>query len=343
MAVSGPAPRERQPAAPGLPVSASEQAAAARRGAGLFRPGDRGVLRVAGGDRVRWLDGMLSNDIAALAPGDEGSGCHALLLTRQGRIVADPHVLLRPECLWLELPLDALAHTREVLERFIIADDVALEDASAELERIVLEGPGAAALAAPDLAPNACAEQTLASVSFVVAAWGVTGTGRQLFVPAGGADVVVAALREAAAPGALVEAGPEALEILRIEAGVPRLGVELDEEVLPAEARLDAAVSTTKGCYTGQEVVARMASRGRVSHRLVGLRFAQPSPAEPGTALEREGRKVGEITSACVSPAAGAIALGFVRDAHSEPGTVLQAGACDATVAELPFVAASAG
>jgi folate-binding protein YgfZ len=324
-------------------VSAREQAAAVRRGTGLFLPSDRGVLRVAGGDRVRWLDGMLSNDIAALTPDDEASGCHALLLTRQGRIVADPHVLLRPECLWLELPRDALAHTTEVLERFIIADDVALADASAEFDRIVLEGPGAAALAAPDLAPNACAEQTLGSVPVVVAAWGVTATGRQLFVPAGSADAVVAALREAAHPGTLVDAGPEALEILRIEAGVPRLGVELDEEVLPAEARLDAAVSTTKGCYTGQEVVARMASRGRVSHRLVGLHFAQPSPAEPGTPLELEGRKVGEITSACVSPAAGSIALGFVRDAHSEPGTVLQAGGLEVAVAELPFVAASPG
>jgi folate-binding protein YgfZ len=324
-------------------VSASEQAAAVRRGAGLFRPSDRGLLRVAGGDRVRWLDGMLSNDIASLTPGEDASGCHALLLTRQGRIVADPHVLLRPECLWLELPREALAHTTEVLERFIIADDVALEDASAELDRIVLEGPGAAALAAPELSPHACLELTLGDVPVVVAAWGVTGTGRQLFVPAGRADDVAAALCDAAAPEILVDAGPEALEILRIEAGVPRLGVELDEEVLPAEARLDAAVSTTKGCYTGQEVVARMASRGRVSHRLVGLQFAEETPVEPGTPLERAGRSVGEITSACVSPAAGAIALGFVRDAHSEPGTVLRAGACETTVAELPFVAVSAG
>jgi folate-binding protein YgfZ len=309
------------------------------RGVGLFRLADRGLLRVTGGDRVRWLDGMLSNEVASLTPGAERSGSHALLLTRQGRIVADPHVLLRPDCLWLELPRAALAHTREVLERFIIADDVALEDASGEFDRVALEGPGAAALVAPELEADACSDLALGGVPVVAAAWGLSGAGRQLFAPAGSGDAVVAALLEAGPDAGLVEAGGDALEILRIEAGIPKLGVELDEEVLPAEARLEAAVSTTKGCYTGQEVVARMASRARVSHLLVGLRFDAAEPASAGAPLEHEGKRIGEVTSACVSPKEGPIALGFVRAAHAEPGTVLQAGGRPARVAPLPFAA----
>jgi len=307
------------------------------RGVGLFRLADRGLLRVTGGDRVRWLDGMLSNEVASLTPGAERSGSYALLLTRQGRIVADPHVLLRPDCLWLELPRAALAHTQEVLDRFIIADDVTLEDASDEVDRIALEGPGAAALVAPELVADACSDIEIGGIPVLAAAWGLSGAGRQLFAPAGAAEVVVAALREAGTDAGLVEAGADALELLRIEAGIPKLGVELDEEVLPAEARLDAAVSTTKGCYTGQEVVARMASRGRVSHLLVGLRFDAAEPASPGAPLEHEGKKVGEITSACVSLKEGPIALGFVRAAHAEPGTALQAGGRPARVAPLPF------
>ena len=322
-------------------MNAGQQAAAVRSGAGLFRPAARGVLRVAGGDRVRWLDGMLSNDVAALAPGPEASGCPALLLTRQGRIVADPHVLLRPECLWLELAREAIAPTREALARFIIADDVELEDASEERERIALEGPEAAGLVAPELAADACSDVEIAGVDVTVAAYGLAlPGGRQLFAPAGSADALVEALRTQAPQ--LVEAGPEALEILRIESGVPRLGPELDEQVLPAEARLEAAVSTTKGCYSGQDVVARMASRGRVSHLLVGLACPGAVPPVPGEALSLAGKPVGEITSACLSATAGAIALGFVRSAHAAAGTKLRAGALDVTVCELPFVSSAA-
>jgi rSAM/selenodomain-associated transferase 1 len=226
-------------------VSATTEAAAVRRGAGLFRLPQRGVLAVEGRDRVRWLDGMLSNDVAGLAPGPERSGCYALLLTRKGRIVADLRVLLRPEALWLELPRGAVAPVAETLGRFIVADDVVLRDASQELERLALEGPAApeileAALGAPlPLAAEAGAEVELAGVRLLVAAFGWSGApARQLFAPAGSGEGVARALAQAGAARGLVEAGAEALEILRIEAGVPRLGTELDEEVLPAEARL---------------------------------------------------------------------------------------------------------
>lgn len=323
-------------------MPAHDPARAARDGAALFRRADAGLVEVTGADRVRWLDGMLSNDVAGLEPGPERSGCPALLLTRKGRIVADPHVLLRPEALWLALARAAAAVAIETLERFVVADRVELADRSDAWERLALEGPAApelldAAAGRPlGLAPGATADAELAGTAVVVAAYGMTRGGRQIFVPAGSAERVAAALRAAGA----AEAGSEALEILRIEAGTPRLFAELDESVLPAEAGLGHAISTEKGCYTGQEIVARLASRGRVNHRLVGLALGGAPVPAPGDAIRDGEREVGEVTSACLSPRAGAVALGFVRATSAAPGTRLDVAGRPARVSPLPFPAA---
>lgn len=328
-------------------MSAADEAQAVRSGAGLFRLPERGLLRVEGGDRLRWLDGMVSNDIRALEPGPERSGCYAALLTRQGRIVADLHVLLREACFWLETSADGATKARETFERFIIADDVTLLDASGEVERLGLEGPAAPAVleaalgAALPLADDACLDIELAGVPLVVASFGWSGApARQLLVPSGAGGRVAAELLAQGEPHGLLEAGPAALDILRVEAGVPRLGAELDEDVLPAEARLERAVSTTKACYTGQEVVARMHSRGRVGHLLVGFEVEGDVAPEPGDVVSAEGRSVGEVTSACISPVHGPIALGYVRSARAEPGTPVRVGDREGRVAELPFGAA---
>ena len=328
-------------------AAAAERAVAVRRSAGLFALPDRGLLQVEGADRVRWLDGMLSNHVGALAPGPDHSGCHALLLTPTARILADPHVLHRGEAFWLELCSDAAESTRVHLERYVIADDVTLQDVSNLWARFSLEGPMAAGLlervtGTPlRLAPNACADLRIGSVAAVVAAYGFSGApGFQLFVPSAlGADVAESLHAEGGA--SLVEGDAATLEILRIESGIPRLGAELDEDVLPAEAGLIAsAVSLTKGCYTGQEIVARLESRGQVAHRLVGLRCEGQTPPAPDTPLEDEsGKRVGEVTSACLSAVAGPIALGYVRRPFDTPGTALRAGSQQAWVAELPFVA----
>ncbi len=306
-----------------------------RAGAGLFRLEGRGLIRVTGGDRERWLNGMLSNDVAALAPGPEASGCYAAQLTRTGRIVADYHVLLRPDSFWLETLRTRVAPALESLDRFLIADDVVLADESGSWDRLGVEGPAAPAVLAaacegglPELAPESGVDARIGGVEGVVAAFGWSGEpARQVFVPAGSGAEVAAALAEAgrATTADWVEADPETLEILRIEAGIPLLGAELDEDVLPDEAHLDHAVSTTKGCYTGQEVVARMRSQGRPGHLLVALAF-DAEPAAPGTHLTQGDRRVGEVTSSCLSPRRGAIGLGFVRRAQAEAGTALRAG-----------------
>jgi folate-binding protein YgfZ len=323
-----------------------ERAAAVRRGAGLFRDLRRGVIAVAGSDRTRWLNGMLSNDVAGLEPGTSSSGCYATLLTPQGRIVADLQVLQRGEVFWLDVAASAVAAVVERLEKYIIADDVQLADRSAEFERLGLEGPGAfeifsrAARNAPRLSPDACADAELAGVSVTVAAFGWSGEAAlQLFAPTGSGMALADGLHAAGAELGLVESDFEVLEILRIEAGVPRLGAELDESVLPAEAGLDRAVSTQKGCYTGQEVVERMRSRGQVSHRLVGLTTVGENPLEIGAEVTAAGKRVGEVTSACLSPTAGAIALAFVRRGFAESGAELQVAGRTARVAALPFSA----
>jgi folate-binding protein YgfZ len=327
-------------------VNLLERAAAVRRGAGLFLDIPRGVIAVAGSDRTRWLNAMISNDVASLEPGTSRSGCYATLLTPQGRIVADLQVLHRGDIFWLDLAASDVAAVAERLERHVIADDVQLADRSAEIERLGLEGPNAfeivsrAAQGAPRLSRDACADLELGGVSVTVAAFGWSGEAAlQLFAPAGAAAAVADGLREVGAELGLVESDFEVLEILRIEAGIPRLGAELDDSVLPAEAGLDRAVSTRKGCYTGQEVLERLRSRGQVSHRLVGLTTGGQTPFEVGAEITAAGKRVGEVTSACLSPAAGAIALAFVRRAFSEPGSELRVAGRTARVAALPFSA----
>ncbi len=303
----------------------------------LFDLPERGVVEVTGEDRVRWLDGMLTNDVAAAAAAP-GGGCDALLLSRQGRILARFHLLAMAERVWLETDRAAIAPALEALEKLLIADDVTLADVSASQARLALEGPGATEVVAAACsgaalpAAHGFVEAELAGAPVHLAAFGFTGgPALQVFAPADGARAVRDALVAAGA-----EPGDAALlDRLRIEAGTPRFGAELDASVLPDEARLGDAVSTTKGCYVGQEVVARLRSRQRVNHLLVGLRLAEP--AAPGAEIRLEDRRLGEVTSAAVSPDHGPIALGYVPSASSAPGTRVEVGGREARVAELPF------
>lgn len=330
-------------------MSAGGAVRAARTTAAIFALADRGVVEVRGDDRVRFLHGQLTNDIAGLDPGGPRSGCHALVLTAQGRIVAELHVLARQEAFWLETDRAAVPALTARLEKYIIADDVQLADRSDAWARFGVEGPRAADVVAAAAgesvatAPDACMAVSIAGADAIVAAFGWSGEPAfQLLVPSAARDRVASVLAESAERLGVVFADAAALEILRVEAGVPRFGAELGEQTLPAEARLvESAVSFSKGCYTGQEVVARMQSRGRVGHLLVGLSLAPDGEGlpEPGTALLREGAKAGEITSVALSPTTGPIALGFLRSAHAEPGSrYLLADGSSATVVALPFV-----
>jgi len=326
------------------PDRAAERAAAVRTGAGIFQLAERGLIEVGGGDRVRWLDGMLSNDVTRLQAGGERSGCYATTLTAKGRIVADLHVLVRGETFWLETAAAAVTRLLEHFEHHLIADDVQLRDISSSVDRLAVEGPlgeqllERAAGTALDLAADCCKVVRIGETEVVAARYGWSGeVGFQLLVPAGSGEAVAGAIEAAGSESALIIAGEKTLEIMRIEAGIPRFGAEIDETVLPAEARLGRAIARSKGCYVGQEVVARMEAAGRVSHLLVGLALGDGPIPERGSEMTLDGKRVGEVTSSCRSALAGSIALGFVRAAHSATGTALCAGGRPARVVALPF------
>lgn len=304
----------------------------------LFQLPSRGVITVRGDDRQRWLDGMLTCNVKKLAP---GGGAHGLLLTPQGRIVGEMHVLNRGDAIWLETESAAIAGVIARLEKFVIADDVTLRDESASWARIAVEGDGAVDLitglgAQAPANDHAANDAQIAGAACVLARFGFThGEALQLFAPPADVAAVVAALIGA---GAALASDAD-FELARIEAGTPWLARELDESVLPAEVRLDGlAVAVDKGCYTGQEVVARMRSRGRLSHLLVGLRLTTRALPAPRSALTNDRGEVGSVTSAAHSPRFGAIALGFVQAPLAEPGTKLAlASGGEAEVVALPF------
>jgi len=323
----------------------AEQAAAARRGAALFRLEEHGALVVSGGDRVRWLDGMLTCDVARLAAAGRAVA-RALALTRKGQIVADLCVWAQPAGLWLETERAALAGLFEHLRRHVAADDVEIAGPDEERALLALEGPAAAAVlerAAPGTPlPGVGGVAPVAIGGAEVALAGLGESAFRVALPAALAERVEAALLAAGAPLGLVRGSREAREILRVEAGVPGFATELAQGLLPAEARLEAAICFDKGCYTGQEIVARVASRAQIRRVLAGLRLAGPSAPEPGAGVLAGGEEVGRVTSGALSPAVGAIALALLRISHASPGTELRVGPHPARVVPLPFVAPGA-
>jgi folate-binding protein YgfZ len=299
---------------------------------------NRGLIGVSGSDRVRCFHGMVTHEVGDL--GGEQNVRRALLLSRQGRVLADFHVIGWEDELWLEVEGSHVESVIEHLGRYIIADDVVLRDLRGSCARFALEGD-AIRDALRDISDGAlpASEQSavrvhLADVSCTVAGYRF-GVREQLqFSVEPGDAARLFEVVSAAVPNLTV--GDEAdWERLRVEAGTPRLGFELDETVLPDEAGLADAVSTTKGCYTGQEVVARLRSRGTIKHRLVGLRFH--GKASVGDKLAAEGRTVGEVTSVVQSPEHGAIGLGFVNADKCTPGERLDAPDGAAEVATVPF------
>src|SRR5262249_29653194 len=266
--------------------------AALRDGAALVDLGFRTLVRAVGADRTTFLQGMLTNDVAGLAP---GAGCPALLLTIQGRVTADVRVAALDDAYLLDVDVRARAGFLEALDKLLIADDVELGEPAEALALIGVEGPavGRVVPEAAGLAPWAHVALMLDGVPVRVQhASEVRGPGVVLHVPAARARAGWDAL---AARGAQ-PCGMDAVETRRIEVGVPRVGVDMDGSTLALEVPVEEAISTTKGCYLGQEVVARGTARGHVNRRLVGLRLDGPVPP-PGAALVRDGAQGGRLTS----------------------------------------------
>lgn len=300
-----------------------------REECGLLDRSARGKLLVAGSDAAEYLQGQLTNDVEALAPGD---GQYAVLLDRKGHMQGDMRVL-RPatEEILLDTEPEALVAARRHLEMYSIGREVKVTDISEERAILSLIGPRAVEVAGTAALPeNACEASTVAGVECLAVG---TRVGIDLIAAAADAGRLYEALGEAGA----VEVSPEAAEILRIEAGVPRFGAEMGTETMPAEAGIVAdTISFTKGCYIGQETVARLHYKGRPNRHLRGLRLS--APAEPGAALALGEKEVGKLGSAAVSPALGPIGLAILRR-EAEPGVTLSVGedGVTAQVVDLPF------
>jgi folate-binding protein YgfZ len=322
---------------------------AARETAALFPLTWRGALRFVGPDRRSWLHGQVTNEVTGLP---DGAWNEAAVLNIQGHMVAMLRVLALPNALLAELPTTIAGATAAHLDRYLIMERVEIEDASGEVRLFSVQGPRAAevvraatGVAAAEVAPYTLTTQEgPGGAPLIVARATQTGeSGFDLFAATEAAPLVWGLLGEAVRGVGGRAAGWEALNTLRVEAGIPWWGHEIDASIVPFEARLERAISLTKGCYVGQEIIARIDARGRVNNLLGGLRLSGEALPEPGSEVHSEERKIGRVTTAVPSPALGApVALAFLRREWTEPGRTVwvESGGerLPATTQALPFV-----
>ncbi len=297
---------------------------AVRERCGVADLSHRSQLRLRGRDHVRFLQGMLTNDVARLPA---GGALYAAMLTPKGKMLADMYLYRWEDSVLLDMEPGMAPSVAERLERFKLTFKVDIVDESQELATLHVAGPGARSLleeaSGAEVPREGWGKLVLGGVEVVAAPVGRTGEeGFDLFVPSRAAVRVWGAL---AAAGA-APVGMEAMETLRIEAGVPRYGVDMTEATIPIEAGIEHAISYEKGCYVGQEVVARIHWRGHVNWHLRGLVVESAVPPPPGADVVDEGdKRVGRVTSSTLSPALGkAVALGYVRRERADDGTRLK-------------------
>jgi folate-binding protein YgfZ len=319
-------------------------------GAALGAVEPRQQIAVAGNDRASYLQGLLTNDIQALTP---GTGCYAAWLTPQGRMLTDMHVLQSASMILLDVPAAQAAATLQRLDQYLFSEDVRLGSLAETLSSVWLHGPGASGVLAGVIEGaedvSGWAQYQHAQVEFGSETV-VLARIDQLGVP--GFCVFLERSKEPALLSALKAAGAntvsaEALEVARIEAGYPLFGVDMTEDTIPLEAEIqDRAISLTKGCYVGQEIIIRVLHRGggRVARKLVALTITGAAAAR-GAKIFAAGRDIGAVTSAAVSPRLGPIALGYVHRDFVAPGTAVEvatdAGAVAAHVTARPMRSAA--
>ena len=321
---------------------------ALRHGFGLIDLSNRGLIRVEGRDRQRFLNAMLSNNTADLEP---GQGCYATFLNPKGHMVTDLVVYADEASYLLEVEPHVVSTFLEAIDFFVISEDVAFAVETEKWAAIGVQGPRAPDVLAAvsgqeglrDLAPYGSQPGRIADHDVWVARRSYTREpGYLLLVAPAAAEAVWTTIRQQSEAFEGCAVGLAALDTLRIESGRPRFGVDMTEATIPVEANLQDAISYTKGCYVGQEVIARIDARGHVNRQLVGLLLGDAGSPEAGARIFSPEREVGWITSATQSPAMQqTIALAYVRRESLEPGTALRvrtdAGDVPATVSALPF------
>jgi aminomethyltransferase len=296
-------------------------------------------LVLAGEDRVRWLNGMVTNNVRDLAP---GHGVYSFVLSAQGRIQGDLVAYNRGDYQLVTTDREQAPTLAEIFDRYIIMDDVEVADISDKLAAISVAGPksreilAAAGLEASQLGAGQVIDAQWHGVGISLARSSLPQMdGFEIWFASENQDLVWDALIAAGA----TPAGSDALELYRIVRGVPRFGVDLRERDLPQETGQQHALNFAKGCYIGQEIVERIRSRGNVHRMFAGFEVKGEPPA-PGSKVRAGDKDVGEITSAARVPFPGGprtLALGYVRREAAAPGVSLQIGEQSATVQTLPF------
>lgn len=309
-------------------------------GAGFWHYAGRGLIEVAGGEAVQFLNGLITNDVAKL---EENRWMLAAFPNAQGRLLAMVRVVNSDG----KFLFDTAAVTREKvfenLFRFTFAGDFVVHDQSDDFEVLSVQGEKAGEILGKISGGKIAKENELAEFEFtgekvlMIRSRNLSENGFDLFAP----KAVFEDLKKNLEDQGAVKIGDEAFETLRIEQGTPRYGVDMDETTVVLETGIDQAVNFNKGCYIGQEIIARIHFRGHVAKKLTGLVFEDESAAvEHGDEIKTpDDKNAGKITSVAFSPKLGKkIALGYVRYAFLEKGTGLKVGDTRATVADLPFV-----
>jgi folate-binding protein YgfZ len=316
------------------PVELDGQYRALREEAG-FLPRERAALIVRGPDAAEYLQGQLTNDIEAIDP---ERGRYAALLDRKGHLVADMRVLRLSQAhadqIWLDTEPLALPALHKHLETYKIGREVEVEDSTSDWAITSLIGPAASALAEIPPLPEEHAQHYLERDGVRVLAV-ATDLGVDLITRPADAGAV----RDQLVAAGAAQVSEAAAEIVRVESGRPRFGLDMGPEAMPAEAGItERAVDFEKGCYIGQEPVARLHYRGKPNRTLRGLRLS--GPAEPGEPLQLGDREVGTIGTAAISPGLGPIALAIIRREADEGDRVAVGdGEVTAEVVGLPFAA----
>ena len=340
---------------------------AARECAGLMDTNFRSAFALSGPDRVRYLNAVTSGNIRDLAPGQSAQG---LLLNAQGHMLAELLTLVLEDRLLVLSHAFMRQRSFETLDKFIIMDDATLTDESSQTGTLAVEGPKAAEilrdLTAVDLGQLPAGAHVAAQMRVAGGAipcrilrrseFGLPGA--EILLPRESLEAAWRALAAAVRARSGLPIGYRALDMLRLEAGIPWYGSDFDEHQIPQEAGIESThISFTKGCYTGQEIVERVRSRGHVNRRLAGIVFSSAEAPKPGTAIfavtgsaegtpaEKEPLEAGRVTSAAFSPLLGkAIGMAYLRREYLAPGTKLlygsERGEASAEVIELPLRAA---
>jgi len=314
-------------------------------GCGLYDLSWRAKFAVTGGDRVRWMNGMVSNNVRDLAL---GHGVYAFLLNAQGRIQADLYVFPRGDSLLVDTERGQREKVLQLFDHYIIADDVEIADISDKLTALGLTGPESrrvlerAGIAVPDLTHLQFAEVTWQqagqhkTVTLLRSGEEARESWQVWIAPEHNSELWDALVKTGARP-----AGTSALNLFRISRGIPQFGVDIRERDLPQETGQTRALNFTKGCYLGQEIVERIRSRGAVHRQFAAFSLEGTLP-EPGSKIlaggNNEEKEVGEITSSAILPLpAGdrAVALGYLR--REAAGKDLRAGTASLKPASLPI------